>query len=254
MRTSRASRSGAGADVPSAGRRDHDDDRSAPGVPAADSGAAAARAYGFDAPNNARAPAAWRAKYNGYRETIPSVPCLGTSGKSSLRFAYGGNRGGYVATGHSNCNEVYNDQNIPTCHASCGSNSTAVATPWIGVGGYHSGKLIQQGFVSGSSGTATQGASPWYEYLNPAHGNPPVHIGHTTKTGHVISQYMTYSTGKVGFHWYDRTAGSGWTPATVSSSHAPGVACAGSGPTQVRVSLRPTRNLGRPGLHASANS
>ncbi|QIY70942.1 G1 family glutamic endopeptidase [Streptomyces sp. RLB1-33] len=75
------------------------------------------------------------------------MPCLGPSGKSSLRFAYSGNWGGYVATGHSNYNEVYNDQNIPTYYASCGSNSTAVAAPWIGVGGYHSGKLIQQGFV-----------------------------------------------------------------------------------------------------------
>lgn len=177
---------------------------------------ATARAYGFDAPNNAKALAAWRAKYNGYRETIPSVPCLGPSGKSALRFAYSGNWGGYVATGHSNYNEVHDDQNIPTYSASCGSNSTAVAAPWIGVGGLHTGKLIQQGFVSGSSTTATQGASLWYEYLNPAHANPPVYIGHTTKAGHVISQYMTYSSGKVGFHWYDRTAGSGWTPVTVS--------------------------------------
>ncbi|MFF1765744.1 G1 family glutamic endopeptidase [Streptomyces sp. NPDC058249] len=177
---------------------------------------ATARAYGFNAPNSRKALAAWRAKYQGYRETIPSVPCLGPSGKSSVRFSYSSNWSGYIATGHSNYNEVYDDQNIPTYSASCGSNASTLEAPWIGLGGYNSGKLIQQGFASGSSNTATQGASLWYEYLNSAHQNPPVYIGHTTKTGHVISQYMTYSSGKVGFHWYDRTAGSGWSPVTVS--------------------------------------
>ncbi|UXY25132.1 hypothetical protein [Streptomyces sp. HUAS TT20] len=179
---------------------------------------ATARAYGFDAPDNPKALAVWRAKYKGYRETIPSVPCLGTSPLSSPRFtAYSSNWGGYVATGHSNYNEVYDDQNIPTYSTSCGPNRTTLAGSWIGLGGYiHSTKLIQQGFASGSSGTATQGASLWFEYLNSAHQNPPVYIGHTTKTGHVISQYMTYSSGKVGFHWYDRTAGSGWSPVNVS--------------------------------------
>ncbi|MCF3135567.1 G1 family glutamic endopeptidase [Streptomyces olivochromogenes] len=180
-------------------------------------GPATARAYGFDAPDNPKALAAWRAKYQGYRETIPSVPCVGPSGKSALRFAtYSGNWGGYVATGHSNYNEVYDDQNIPSYSASCGPNRSTLAAPWIGLGGYHqTGKLIQQGFASGS-GTATQGASLWYEYLNSSHQNPPVWIGRTNKTGHVISQYMTYSRGKVGFHWYDRTAGSGWSPVNVS--------------------------------------
>jgi hypothetical protein len=179
---------------------------------------ATARAYGFNAPDDPKALSAWRAKYKGYRETTPSVPCLGPSLKSSPRFtAYSKLWGGYIATGHSNYNEVYDDQNIPTYYTSCGSNSTTLAGPWIGVGGYNSGKLIQQGFASGSSvGSTTQGASLWYEYLNDAHLNPPVYIGHTTKTGHVISQYMTYSSGKVVFHWYDRTAGSGWSPVTVS--------------------------------------
>jgi hypothetical protein len=128
-----------------------------------------------------------------------------------------------MGTGHSNYNEVYDDQNIPTYYTTCGANTASLAAPWIGLGGWNSGKLIQQGFASGSSstqsgpGTATQGASLWFEYLNAAHENPPVYIGRTTKTNHVISQYMTYTAGKVVFHWYDRTAGSGWSPVTVGS-------------------------------------
>ncbi len=185
---------------------------------------ATARAYGFNAPDNPTALAAWRAKYKGYRETVPSVPCLGGSGSSAVRFTkYSGNWGGYMGTGHSNYNEVYDDQNIPTYYTTCGANTASLAAPWIGLGGWNSGKLIQQGFASGSSstqngpGTATQGASLWFEYLNAAHENPPVYIGRTTKTNHVISQYMTYTAGKVVFHWYDRTAGSGWSPVTVNS-------------------------------------
>ncbi|MGW2572560.1 hypothetical protein [Streptomyces sp. NPDC001537] len=177
---------------------------------------ATARAFGFNAPDNPRALVAWRAKYKGYRGTTPSVPCLAPSRKSSLRASYSSNWGGYVATGHSNYNEVYDDQNIPTYSTSCGSNSNTMASPWIGLGGFRSTKLIQQGFDAGASATATQGARLWYEYLNSAHQNPLVYIGHTTKTGHVISQAMTYRSGKVVFHWYDRTAGSGWSDVTVS--------------------------------------
>ncbi|MEU9986068.1 hypothetical protein AB0E10_04530 [Streptomyces sp. NPDC048045] len=179
---------------------------------------ATARAYGFDAPDNPKALTAWRAKYKGYRETVPSVPCLGSTPLSAPRFTvYSANWGGYMATGHSNYNEVYDDQNIPTYYGNCGSANTTLAAPWIGLGGYRSSKLIQQGFASGSSvGGTLQGASLWYEYLSSQHPNPPVYIGHTTKTGHVISQYMTYGSGKAGFHWYDRTAGSGWSPVTVS--------------------------------------
>lgn len=180
---------------------------------------ATARAFGFDAPDNPKALAAWRNRYKDYRETVPSVPCLGASGKSALRFTtYSNNWGGYVANGHSNYNQVYNDQNIPTYYTNCGADNRTLAAPWIGLGGFRgSSKLIQQGFASGSSvGSTTQGASLWYEYLNSAHQNPPVYIGHTSKTGHVISQYMSYSSGKVGFHWYDRTARSGWSPVNVS--------------------------------------
>ncbi|MFF1281979.1 hypothetical protein ACFVY4_14635 [Streptomyces sp. NPDC058299] len=180
---------------------------------------ATARAYGFDAPDSPKALAAWRTRYDGWRETVPSVPCVGPSGRSALRFAttYSSNWGGYTATGHSNYNEVYDDQNIPTYYTSCGPAGSTLAAPWIGLGGARSSKLIQQGFASGSSvGGTIQGASLWYEYLNAQHQNPPVYIGHTTRTGHVISQYMTYGSGRVGFHWYDRTAGAGWSPVNVS--------------------------------------
>ncbi|MFE0388414.1 hypothetical protein ACFW1F_30625 [Streptomyces bungoensis] len=140
-----------------------------------------------------------------------------TAAKAVRAEAYSTNWGGYVANGHSNYNEVYNDQNIPKYYTDCGADNKTLAAPWIGLGGYNSAKLIQQGFASGSSvGSTTQGVSLWYEYLNAAHQNPPVYIGHTLKTGHVISQYMTYSSGKVGFHGYDRTAGSGWSPVNVS--------------------------------------
>ncbi|MEU7060664.1 G1 family glutamic endopeptidase [Streptomyces sp. NPDC046197] len=178
---------------------------------------ATARAYGFNAPDAPTALAAWRARYKGYRATVPSVPCLAPSRKSSLRVSYSSNWGGYVATGHSNYNEVYDDQNIPTYSAACGSNRNTMASPWIGLGGYGgSTKLIQQGFDAGSSDTATTGARMWYEYLNASHQNPLVYIGSTKRTGDVISQYMTYGSGKAVFHWYDRTTGSGWSPVTVS--------------------------------------
>jgi hypothetical protein len=173
------------------------------------------RAFGFDAPDNPTQLAAWRAKYKGYHTTIPSVPCVGAAG-SPHYVDYSPAWGGFVATGHSNYDEVYDDENIPTYSTTCGSDTDAVEAAWIGFGGgVGSTKLIQQGFVSGSSSTATQGAHLWYEYLNSAHDNPPVYIGSSTRTGDVISEYTTYSGGTAGFHWYDRTTSTGWTPVTI---------------------------------------
>ena len=194
---------------------------------------ATARAFGWDAPTDPAALAAWRARYSGYQQTFWSVPCTtgaaswhhalsgsGTSQTRDLRITYSDLWGGYVATGHSNYVEAYDDQNIPTYTITCGSASTSLASHWIGLGGYNTGRLIQQGFDSGSSSTATNGARLWYEYLNPTHQNPLVYIGSSTRTGDVISQYMTYSTassGTAAFHWYDRTISSGWSPVTKTS-------------------------------------
>jgi hypothetical protein len=177
---------------------------------------ATARAFGFDAPDDPTALATWRARYSGYKQSIASTPCLGTTPFTT----YSGNWDGYVASGHSNYVEVYDDQNIPTYSSDCGSTEpTSDSAPWIGFGGTDASRpLIQEGFVSGSSSSSLNGARLWYEYLNPSHQNPPVYIpgGSTTRTGDVISMYITYSSGTATFHWYDRTTSTGWNPATVS--------------------------------------
>lgn len=43
---------------------------------------ATARAFGFDAPDDPIALAAWRAQYRDYRGSIPSMPCIGRRGGS----------------------------------------------------------------------------------------------------------------------------------------------------------------------------
>jgi hypothetical protein len=181
---------------------------------------AVARAFGFDAPDAPVALAGWRARYSGYRGTIPSEPCA-ASGPTAVRTDYNRNWGGYLANGHSNYNYVYDDQNIPTYYTTCGSTSSAVAAHWIGLGGAYSKSLIQQGFDAGSSPTATNGARLWFDYVNNGNpNNPLVYIGATTGIGDVISEYLTYSTpssGTAAFHWYDRTTGFQWSPVTKTS-------------------------------------
>jgi hypothetical protein len=178
---------------------------------------ATARAFGFDVPNDLTKLAAWRKKHAGYTKTVPSAPCLAPSRVSSLRVTYGPYWGGFEATGYTNYVEVYDDQNIPTYSSSCGSNSATMTSSWIGLGGDNAQRLIQQGFDAGSSATATTGARLWYEYLTVLKPNPLVYIGSTTRTGDTISQAMTYSSGTVVFHWYDRTNGQKWSDVTVKN-------------------------------------
>jgi len=199
-----------------------------------------ARAFGFDVPDEPDGPAltsAMQETYKDYKFTVPSVPCIGTqpissplqpatadatagvdnSAETDPTFAVNsGNWGGFVANGHSNYVQVYDDQNIPTYQSNCGSASQTLVGTWIGLGGLNSSKLIQQGFASGSSSTAITGARLWYEYLNSSHPNPPVYIGSTTRTGDIISESMTYSAGNVTFHWYDRSNGQAWSDVHVS--------------------------------------
>jgi hypothetical protein len=186
-----------------------------------------ARAFGFDVPDSPAALASWQANYQDYKETVPSVPCIGTQPLSSPMqpassdaplapsAVTSSNWGGFTAHGHSNYVEVYDDQNIPTYDTTCGGEGLSLGS-WIGLGGSNSPKLIQQGFASGQTAGAVNGARVWYEYLNAAHPNPPVYIGSTSRTGDVISEAMTYNAGRVTFHWYDRTIGSGWSDVTVS--------------------------------------
>jgi hypothetical protein len=199
-----------------------------------------ARAFGFDVPGEPNGPAltsALQGKFKDYTSTVPSVPCIGAqpisspmqpaaagveaktdnSEESDPSFAVNsGNWGGFVAKGHSNYVQVYDDQNIPTYNTSCGGPGHDLVGSWIGLGGLNSQKLIQQGFASGSSASATNGAHLWYEYLNAQHPNPPVYIGSTTRTGDVISESMSYSAGTVTFHWYDRSNGQAWSDVRVS--------------------------------------
>jgi len=72
------------------------------------------------------------------------------------------------------------------------------------------------------------------EYLNAQHPNPPVYIGSTTRTGDVISESMTYSGGRVTFHWYDRTNGQAW-----SDVHVSGLSSYYDGTTADFISERP---------------
>lgn len=175
---------------------------------------AEARAYGFDAPKSQKALATWRARYAGYQRTIVTPPCVRRH--SDIRWlVYSASWAGIIDGGGNTYNEVLDDQKIPDYSAPC---ADSIAGSWIGLGGYHptTNGLIQQGF--NSSGSAA--AALWFEYIDQNSGIPPYYIGTDTHVGNVISQYMTYSSSSGGtaqFHWYDRTAGSGWTPKTVSN-------------------------------------
>jgi hypothetical protein len=175
-----------------------------------------ARAFGFDAPTDPAALKAWRARYAGYQQTIESIPCTVKDGPR-WGTSYSSNWSGTVATGHI-YNEVYDDQNIPTYSAACGSSTSSLVGHWIGEGGYTGGGLVQQGFSPPA--TVSNGSRMWFEYLNANGGIAPDYIGTDDHTGNVISMYMTFDGNTAVFHWYDRTAGSGWSPTTVSGLSA----------------------------------
>lgn len=182
------------------------------------------RAYGFDPPSGSRALAKWRNGYRGYRGTIQSRPCVahnhgllhvlsGSSG-SSTRAIKSGDWGGYLLKGHDNYNEVYDTQRMPTYGTRCGPNVDTMASTWIGLGGYHHPRLIQEGFDAGRTWTTTNGVRLWYEYLNRKHRNPLVYIGEAHHLKSQIAQYMTYHRGTVTFHWYNETTHFQWSPVT----------------------------------------
>ncbi len=173
-----------------------------------------ARAFGFPKPTDPTALAAWKAKYKGYRGMASfQAPCA----NSDVRWgtSYFSNWSGIVNTGHTNYDEVYDDQTIPTYSSTCPVSSSLVGH-WIGLGGYKTTSLLQEGFnPEVGSNTAVD---LWWQAISSTHNNPPVTIATTTSIGHTISMYMTYASGTTVFHWYDRTSGVSYSPVTVTGA------------------------------------
>jgi hypothetical protein len=177
--------------------------------------------YGFQPRPAADSPAyaSWAESMASYRSTpVPNI-ALGPAISAPHRQTTSGgfiqsNWGGWIAdwgagTTHYVATEM--DFTEPTNSSTTCSGASMAA--WTGLGGYHTGKLVQDGVEVPTNGLSlcsskASGYCAWYEYLNDANPNPPRIMSNVTiHSGDNMHLYSVYSAslGRINFYVADNT-------------------------------------------------
>lgn len=182
--------------------------------------------YGFQERPALESPSypAWAETMSNYRSTpIPAValgptrilPHQKGSGSTSPSGGFiQSNWGGWIANwGSTHYVATEMDFTEPSTQTTSCSGSTAAA--WTGLGGYNTGKLVQDGVEVPTNGLSLCSSEPsgycaWYEYLNATTNHGPTIMSNLNiRSGDNMHLYTVYSSalGRINFYVADNTTG-----------------------------------------------
>lgn len=179
--------------------------------------------YGFQPrpPSDSVAYASWAETMASYRSTpVPDIALGPAISQPHRQTTSGGfiqsNWGGWIADwGAGTTHYVATEMDFTEPSVSSTTCSGASMAAWTGLGGYHTGKLVQDGVEVPTNGLSlcsskASGYCAWYEYLNDANPNPPRIMSNVTiHSGDNMHLYTVYSSslGRINFYVADNTTG-----------------------------------------------